>query len=239
MRLKVPECSPTLFTGEDMDRGSIPEVGWSLITLGSGKGEPRNQRRVGQQGKILQRWIPSAGFTVQRLIQDLPVEAVVDTGVEVSMLGMEQYYSLGFKPLVKREVTLLQGGTGAQLSGFIAGPFSIQVGENVHEVDLYVAPLKDPMLLRLDFREVRVHTVKLDLEHGILSMTEEKIQMIFGRVEPPDEARMLLVQKVYAPVISVALYPSHFDKELADCMVEPCIERLSKVLPMPHTCYIC
>jgi hypothetical protein len=94
---------------------------------------------------------PSTGYTVKLRVQDLLVEAVVDTGAEVSVLGTEQCDLLENKPPVKRYITLMQAGVDARLKGFIAGPFSIQVGENIQEVDLYVAPLKDPMLLGIDF----------------------------------------------------------------------------------------
>lgn len=57
--------------------------------------------------------MPSTGYIVQLLVQDLPVEAVMYTGAEVSMLGMEQYNSLGRKPPIKRHVTLMQAGTYA------------------------------------------------------------------------------------------------------------------------------
>ena len=42
---------------------------------------------------------------------------------------------------------MLQAGDGTRLKGFIAGPFDVKAGQNVHQVDLYVAPLKDSMLL--------------------------------------------------------------------------------------------
>jgi hypothetical protein len=45
----------------------------------------------------------------------------------------------------------MQGGSDNQLRGFLAGPFSIEVEKNIHGVDLYVVPLKNPMLLGLDF----------------------------------------------------------------------------------------
>lgn len=47
---------------------------------------------------------------------------------------------------------------------------SIKVGKNVHKVDLYVAPLKDLMLLGVDF--LRGRKAKLDLEHCTLTMGE-------------------------------------------------------------------
>jgi hypothetical protein len=45
----------------------------------------------------------------------------------------------------------MQDGSDDQLRGFLAGPFSIQMGNNIDRVDLYVAPLKNSVFLRLDF----------------------------------------------------------------------------------------
>jgi hypothetical protein len=46
---------------------------------------------------------------------------------------------------VSRQVSLMQAGLDDQLRGFLAGPFSIQVGENIDPVDLCMVPLKNPI----------------------------------------------------------------------------------------------
>ena len=52
---------------------------------------------------------------VQIEVQGTPLEAVVDTGAEVTVLGMEVYDRLQEKPPVRRRVTMLQAGDGARL----------------------------------------------------------------------------------------------------------------------------
>jgi hypothetical protein len=86
---------------------------------------------------------PLTGCAVQRLVQDLVMEAVVDTRAVVSILRTEQYGSLGCKPPIKSQVSLMQAGSDGELRGFLTGPFSIQVGESIHRVDLYVLPIKN------------------------------------------------------------------------------------------------
>ena len=71
---------------------------------------------------------------------------------------------------------MLQVGDGARLKGFIAGPFDVKVEQNVHQVDLYVAPLKDSMLLGMDF-----HRAKLDLDAGTLRLRSETICRTWGQ----------------------------------------------------------
>ena len=85
---------------------------------------------------------PITAFTVRIEVQGTPLEAVVDTGAEI-----------------RRPVTMMQAGDGAHLEGFLAGPFDVKVGQSTHQIDLYVAHLKDSMLLGMDFLRYRA---KLD-----------------------------------------------------------------------------
>ena len=67
-------------------------------------------------------------------------------GHEVTVLGTEMYNWLQEKPPVSRPVTMMQAGDGGHLKGFIAGPFDNKAGQSTHQVNQYVAPLKDSML---------------------------------------------------------------------------------------------
>ena len=124
---------------------------------------------------------PPRAFTVQIEIKGTPLEAVVDTGAEVTVLGTEVYDRLQEKPPVRRRVTMLQAGDSARLKGFIADPFDVKAGQNVrnYQEDLYVAPVKDSMLLGIDF--LRDHRAKLDLDAGTLCLGSETICMTCGR----------------------------------------------------------
>jgi hypothetical protein len=119
---------------------------------------------------------PLTGCAVQPLVQDLLMEAVVDTRAVVSILGMEHYGSLGCKSPIKSQVSLMQTGLIDQLREFLAGPFSIQVGENIHQVDLYVLLLKNPIFLGLDF--LQGQNVILDLVHSTLSVGGETTRTV-------------------------------------------------------------
>ena len=66
-----------------------------------------------------------------------------------------------------------------RLKGFITGPFDVKAVQNVHQVDLYVAPLKDSMLLGMDF--LWDHRAELDLDAGTLCLGSETICMTWGR----------------------------------------------------------
>ena len=74
---------------------------------------------------------------------------------------------------------MLEAGDGTRLKGFIAGYFDVKAGQNIHQVDLYLAPLKDSMLLKMDF--LRDHRAKFDLDAGTLCLGSETICMTWGR----------------------------------------------------------
>ena len=88
---------------------------------------------------------------------------------------------------------MLQAGDGACLKGFIAGPFDVMAGQSACQVDLYVAPLKDSMLLGMDF--LPDHKAKLDLDAGTLCFGDETIRMTLGRSPVPREAQVTLIRK--------------------------------------------
>ena len=63
---------------------------------------------------------------------------------------------------------MLKNGDDAQLKGFIEGPFDVKSGQSAYQVDLYLAPLKDSMLLEMDF--LRDNRAKLDLDAWTLCL---------------------------------------------------------------------
>ena len=150
-----------LFSEQEAELGSSPEIGLDLEHPGTSNLEATLGTQVeGDECITIGQVRPSTGYMVNLDVQDLPVEAVVDTGAEVGVLGTDLYHSLQCKPPVKRYVTLMQAGADARRKGFIAGSFAIKAGRSLLNMDLSVAPLKDPMLLGVDF--LRGRKAKLD-----------------------------------------------------------------------------
>ena len=50
--------------------------------------------------------VPPMAFTVRIEVQGAPLEAVVDTGAEVTVLGMGMFNRLQEKPPIRRPVTM-------------------------------------------------------------------------------------------------------------------------------------
>ena len=128
---------------------------------------------------------------------------------------------------------MLQAGDGARLKGCITGPFDVKAGQSARQMDLYVAPLKDSMLLGMDI--LRDHKAKLDLDAGTLCLGEKTIRMTWGRSPVPREAQVTLIRKIKVPAGSAVLCPVRLDVGLGDFMVVPGVHLLSDTLLMPHT----
>ena len=161
--------------------------------------------------------VPTA-FTVRIEVQGTPLEAVVDTGSEG-----------------RRPVTMMQAGDGAHLKGFIAGQFNVKAGQSTHQVDLYVAPLNDSILLGMDF--LRDHKAKLNLDTGTLCLGSETICMTLVRSSVPREPQVTLIKKIKVPAGSAVLCPVRLDVGLGDFLIVLGVHLLSDTLLtcMPHT----
>ena len=85
--------------------------------------------------------VPPTGFTVGLGVQGALLEAVVDTGAEVSVFCEQVYDQPKVKAPIKRHVKMMQAGDDACLRGLVAGPFDVWVKRRTHSIDLYVAPL--------------------------------------------------------------------------------------------------
>ncbi|XP_056011186.1 uncharacterized protein LOC130051924 [Ostrea edulis] len=177
----------------------------------------------------------TTGFMVQMVVQGVRLQAVVDTGAEGSVLSTQVYEELDPKPPIKQHVTLVQAGENARMRGFIIGPVAVRLGDTEHNVDLYVAPLQDQMLLGMEFlHQQKTH---IDLEHGTMTLGEEKVPMTFRRPVGGQEAQVSVTKSIcqWVPAASVVLCPCCLDKELEDFVVSPQIKQTSDVLSVPHT----
>jgi predicted aspartyl protease len=129
---------------------------------------------------------------VEVAVQGVPVQAVVDTGAEVNGLSKRVYDELDPRLPIKQHVTMTQAGDNAKMNGFIVGPVEIQLGSTGYCGDVYVASLKDQMLLGMEFLHQR--KARLDLENRVMTLDRDTVPMTFGRAEGPLETQVLTVQ---------------------------------------------
>lgn len=109
-------------------------------------------------------------------INEVPVEAVIDTAAQVTIISDKLYESLIPKPSVLKRVVLHAAERDLKMTGCKIGPVTISIGSQAYpNVEVYVAPIKDDMLLGLDF----LHQQKtiIDLNDGKLDIGQESITM--------------------------------------------------------------
>ena len=87
-------------------------------------------------------------FTVPIQVNDVAVEAVLDSSAEVTITSEKIYESLKKPPKKLYDVRLDTAGRQLSMNGFVAGPVKLQIGRSTYEGPVYVAPIEQGMLSR-------------------------------------------------------------------------------------------
>jgi hypothetical protein len=131
---------------------------------------------------------------VEVAVQGVPEQVVVDTGAEVNVLSKRVYDELDPRSNIKQYVTITQVRDNAKMNGFIVEVMEIQLGSTEYCGYLYVAPLKDQMLLPVGIKFLYQRMARLDLENGVMTSARDAVPITFERAEGPLEALVLAVQ---------------------------------------------
>ena len=92
-----------------------------------------------------------SSFRIPITVQSTPVLAIVDTAAEVTIISEDLFKGMKSEPPVLRRVRLNTAGKNLEMHGRVIGPIQLELGNMVFEEDVYVAPIRDDMLLGLDF----------------------------------------------------------------------------------------
>lgn len=79
------------------------------------------------------------------------LEAAVDTAAEVTIISDEVYKTLETRPEVLKETTMHAAGRGMVMKTLVVGPVYLEIGSKSYATEVYVASIKDDMLLGLNF----------------------------------------------------------------------------------------
>ena len=104
-----------------------------------------------------------------------PVQAVVDTAADATIISEKLFTSLPHQPTVKREVTMLAAGENQTFKAKQVGPISLRIGKSTMDVDIFVAPILDNMLLGMDLLE-RLQA-KVDIGRKTMVCTDELLPL--------------------------------------------------------------
>jgi hypothetical protein len=101
---------------------------------------------------IFVRRVQSSGlsFVVTAKINGISQESILDTGAEVTIIS-ERFHSENNLPPPNRKVRLLNAEDGKDMIGGAGLTISIQIGTSICNWNIIVAPIRDPVLLGLDY----------------------------------------------------------------------------------------
>ncbi len=162
-------------------------------------------------------------FSVPNKIEEMSVEALVDCGAEVTIISDRVYSSMKRQPKKLRDVRLDTAGRQMSIHGFIAGPFSLTIGESPYKGPLYVAPIEQDMLMGIDI--LHKGSAILDMGKGTLTYDDFEIDMNVRSTEGlPQVARVTVSKRRVIPPNSVIQLQCAMDARLPDYVIEPCFK---------------
>ena len=106
-------------------------------------------------------------------IHNHPVNVVVDSAAQVTVLGEKFVRSMQHPPKCCKEVRLRGAGENHYMLAKLAKGVNITIGNFISKCDVYIAPITDDVILGLDF--LLEHKVKLDLEFNTFTIGSETI----------------------------------------------------------------
>ena len=161
------------------------------------------------------------------MLGGIPIEAVVDTAAEVTIISDRVYKELNWTGPIIKQVLLQIAGRELKIKGFIIRPLALQIGSHVYEEEVYVAPIEDKMLLGLDFLRRNKISINLGQEEGYLEVNEQKIPFVLkdkmkkGTKKKPKASRVRVCQRTIIPPKTAKIVTCATKSQKTDYMVEP------------------
>ena len=150
-------------------------------------------------------------------VEEVPLEATIDTAAEVTIISDLVFRSLPRKPPTIKKVTLTAAGRDMKLKSMLVGPVCLQLGSTIYQELIHVAPIVDTMLLGLDF--LTKHNFVIDAAGGQMKRESEVISCIRNEIQ--DGVGVLVTKRVTLPPMSVSFIACYLDRELPQFMIEP------------------
>lgn len=147
-------CRPKLGGGSQLSSDLVAGVNGDLGT---------ETREVAIQGLR-----SGSAYQVQLFLNGYPVLATVDTAAEVTILADHVLDEWGEKPSIVDTIVMHTAGKELSINAAKLQPIRIGLGPFSSWESVYVAPIKDDVLLGLDY--LSKHKVKLDLEKGEMEL---------------------------------------------------------------------
>ena len=153
-------------------------------------------------------------------VNDIPLQAVVDTAAEVTIVSDRVFQLLNPAPPTVRNVVLSTAGRDMRLKGAVVGPVTIKLGDSNFSEEIYIAPISDDMLLGLDF--LRRHAVDILIGSEELKLGTQSIPLMRGSTRGPEKvAKVCLQHRVTIPPNSLKRITGVIDQRMEGFIIEP------------------
>lgn len=183
---------------------------------------------------FVRRMKSSSNIKIKVDINQVPVEAVIDTAAQVTIISNKLYESLIPKPPILKRVVLYAAGRDLKMTGCKIGPVNISIGSQAYQnVEVYVAPIKDNMHLGLDFLYQQKNII--DLNDGKLDIGQERITMSTCSNDSGNElfqiSNVIISNSTIIPPCSAVQLQCSLSTTLGNYVVEPWDSGMKFILP--------
>ena len=142
--------------------------------MGSGKQQRSIVTNPG--GQVVEHLLPKVSrlksrpsdIRVKCVVQECPLDAVIDTAADVTVISELFYNSLPNPPAISEVVFLRAAAEGQTFRAQVTHEACVKIGPMTIRCRLHVAPIQDNMLLGMDLLQRLQATI--DLKNGFLSM---------------------------------------------------------------------
>lgn len=117
----------------------------------------------------------SSTVTIPVRVEDVMVEAIVDSAAQVTIISDRVFAQLKNPPAKVRSVRLDTAGRQMSMQGFIAEPIRLGIGTGQYKGPIYVAPIEQDMLFGMDLI-TRGRSI-IDVGNGTFNYDDEIISM--------------------------------------------------------------
>ena len=137
--------------------------------------------------RCIQSLRSDSAYRIQCQVGGNSVEAVVDSGADITILSETVANELSFMPPVVANLTVSTAGEGKQFSARKVGPVEIKFGEYIISTYIFIGAIGDSMLLGLDILDKMA--AKIDLSAKTLSWEGGSVPLFTDRERMPQVAQ--------------------------------------------------
>ncbi len=157
-------------------------------------------------------------------VEELSLSAVVDTAADVTIISDRVFARLKSPPTRRSVVNLHAAGENLSFKASQVGPLNITLGEHTFSRLLYVAPIKDDMLLGIDLlkavkAKVDLGQQTLEFSDQILPLNCKQVRKEPKRLPTSNPVTVSLTDNLHIPPESEVMFPASVEKTLSPTML--------------------